>query len=168
MNKTLTQEMAVRIADISKAMGLDDVDESLLWRYFACLREGDHLDESIADVLNNMAESDPVILVKCSWTASIPQRFAKRRPWPLSLFETNLSISGENVYSPPQVVTRIDSFVSVLEGWVKLDCFERNFEKITSIQRPDGVNWEPPTSEDVVVDIQYTAFSLRDRLRQFM
>jgi hypothetical protein len=162
LKSSLETDLAVRIAKTSKALGLDDEEEMLLWRYLAKLGAGDNLDNDIGHVLANLAEETPFAIHGYSWSAKMPERFYKPWRW------FKLNSKGVVHLQPPEVVNDIAKFRQDLESRLQRECFVSWFDEVTACLREDGVNWEPPHERDVVIDLSIHSTSLRDSLRQFM
>lgn len=168
MSTDLRRDMALRLASISNAMGLDDQDEELLWRYVAELKPGQKLDSVIAGTLSNQAEMQPLLVTSCKWKASIPERFYKARQKKLAKLGFHLRSEGEIHLQQPAFVRDLDVHRADLEAAVRRACFEKWFYKIDACLRADGVNWEPVGEQDVVVEMKIITSSLTAKLSQLM
>lgn len=168
MSTDLRRDMAVRLASISSAMGLDDQDEELLWRYVAELEPRQKLDPVIAGLLTNQAEMQPLLVTSCIWKASIPERFYKARQKKLAKLGFHLRGEGEVRLEQPAFVTDLDVYRADLEAAMRRTFFQKWFYKIDACLREDGINWEPVGEEDVVVEMKIITSSLKTKLAQLM
>jgi hypothetical protein len=164
----LRRDLALRLASISKAMGLDDQDEELLWRYVAELEPGQKLDSVIAGLLSNQAEMQPLVVTSCTWKASIPERFYKARQKKMAKLGFRLRDEGEVHLQQPAFVTDLDVYRADLEAALRRTFFEKWFYKIDACLRDDGVNWEPVGEQDVVIETKIVTSSLTAKLAQLM
>lgn len=168
MSDVLKKDMAVRLARLSSAMGLDDEDENLLWRYLGELKAGQKLEPEILHVLVNLAETQPVVVTSYKWEARMPMRFYNDKQRKLAKFGFHLRSKEEKKMATPVFVSDMANFRTNLEAFYRHQCFVEWFERITSCLRDDGVNWEPPTDNDVELELTIESVSLHDVLRQFM
>lgn len=167
MSDDLKAKMALRLARISLAMGLDDEDELLLWQYLGELKPGRKLEPEIRHVLNNLAEESPDLVISYKWKASMPSRFFNDKQKKLAKVGFGLRQSDEVKLGSPLVVNDISHFRSSIEDRCRRNCFVLWFDRITACLRPDGVNWEPPGDRDVELELTIDSIPLRDLLRQF-
>lgn len=169
MKDNLSEAMAVRLAELSMGMGLDDTDEDLLWRYIAGLGEGVRLPRPIAEVLDQKAEFDPVIIEGYNWTAKMPERFYSESRKVKSRWGFGLKAKGRMEAGGRGLYTRSEGeYTAGLRQRLSRGCFENWRDEITACLRPDGRNWEPPTDQDVELKIQVRVSSLLKKLRQLM
>lgn len=169
MKENLSEALAVRLAEICLSMGLDDTDEDLLWKYVASLGQGARLARPIAEVLDQKAEFDPVLIRAYEWTATYPERFYNPGRKRKARWGFDLRVRGFLNAVDTGVYTRSESeYTDDLLQRVRRQCFELWRDEITSILRPDGRNWEPPTDLDVQVKLSVKAVSLSEKLRQLM
>lgn len=160
--------MAVRLAQLSTVMGLDDEDEMMLWRYLAELESGRSLDADIRNVLSNLAEESPSMVVSYQWKAAMPPRFYTDKQRTRSRLGLHLKSSDIVTLPTPVVINDLGKYRADLEHKLKRSCFQGWFDRVTACLRGDGVNWEPPTDQDVELDLTITSRDLREHLRQFM
>lgn len=161
-------DLAERIASISNAMGLDDKDEALLWRYLHELPPGVKPSANVLHVLSNLAETQPVIATAYKWRAEMPSRFYTDKQKMLSRFGFDLRANGEHKILGGVLVEDIDRFIAGLVDLHQAQCFKSWFNRVTACLREDGVNWEPPLSTDIIVEITVVSTSIEKKLRQFM
>lgn len=169
MKEKLSEAMAVRLAELSLSMGLDDTDEDLLWKYVATLGKDARLASPIAQVLDQKAEFDPVLVEGYSWRATMPIRFytperAAKARWGFGLrAKGSMKSEGAGLYT-----RSADDYTTDLTERLSRACFENWRDEITACLRPDGRNWEPPTDLDVQLELIVRTSSLSEKLRQLM
>lgn len=169
MKENLPESLAIRLAKICLSMGLDDTDEDLLWKYVASLEKGAALAGPIAEVLDQKAEFDPVVVEGYTWSSTMPERFYSphrrvKSRWGFGLRAKGSMQSGSNgIY-----IRSADDYTADLTQRLSRACFESWRDEITACLRPDGRNWEPPTDQDVQLKLNVRVSSLSEKLRQLM
>ncbi|AXH59511.1 hypothetical protein PLA107_030250 (plasmid) [Pseudomonas amygdali pv. lachrymans str. M301315] len=136
-------------------MGLDDEDERLLWEYVAAVPKRDHtsVTHDAIKLLELHAETNPVLVQGWSLTATIddiyvkPAKgvFAKMTSKPL-VFEESSTLSFV-CYDTERLLKDITEHTQV-------DCFNLWRDRLRTVLREDGVNWNPPVSTDITVKIE--------------
>lgn len=168
-DKALAGDMAVRISQHAM-MGLDDVDEELLWRYVLMelntaggSPENMKLPYEVVSVLMSQGEYDPFYVQKISWWATIDNRFytesrKKKARWGFPLEEKSSIEEGFLSMSIEQTKAEI-------EGRVRTRLFSSWYDNLTACIREDGVNWEPPCENDIELILDIDGFSLVEALK---
>jgi len=173
-NLDLLHRFALRIHSLSSAMGLDAMDEQLLWEFLA--QAGRERIESdcapIARFLKKAGEGEALHVKVMYYTLKMDERF-DRRSW---LKKATLPLLKKGQLTIDQVVA-IDGpegqayFDQIIEN-IKAECFSEWYPHLKSIQRENGVDWNPPETSDIRVDaicsvsllVPETMSSLNDRL----
>ncbi|WP_408601340.1 hypothetical protein [Pseudomonas sp. PLMAX] len=169
MKENLSEALAVRLAEICLGMGLDDTDEDLLWKYVASLGKGARLARPIAAVLDQKAEFDPVIVEGYNWRATMPERFYTPERMVKSRWGFGLRARGTMESGSTGLYTRsAEAYTTDLTQRLGRACFENWRDEITACLRPDGRNWEPPTDQDIQLQLHVKVASLSEKLRQLM
>ncbi len=160
-------DMSDRIAKISLVMGLDDVDEMLLWRFVSEIRP-EKIPASVKEVLSTMSEHDPYLVNDYSWVAQFPQvfynssrRIKSKLGFPLTLKggEADLNLPGSE-----RVVIDKNAHLIEVEERIKRSCFLKWINEVQSNLDEDGITWHAPGQEHVQVALFIDAERLRDRL----
>ncbi|MHD0644531.1 hypothetical protein ACYPKM_02690 [Pseudomonas aeruginosa] len=188
MISEVQNDLAKRVARIGQFMGLDVEDEELLWRHLndvpptpdlplklgklvERLRGAPQANTKIADEIREVLEGgavlDPVEVICYSYTAVMPERFyndqAKRRAM-VGVRLKHADSLGSVGWRPFRVYVRdLEVFRKELLLEIRTECFKRWYDSVTACQRPNGVDWEPPTRDDIEVDLQITAVRYREK-----
>jgi hypothetical protein len=153
VNHELLHCFAMRILSLSSAMGLDDQDEQLLWEYLATV--GQERIESdcapIARFLRKEGEGEALLLKSFHYTATMDKRFDNRPSWrkllrPLEKKES-LVINKVVFLDEPEGKAYVDK---IIEN-IKVECFNQWYPHLCSIQRENGVDWNPPETSDIEI-----------------
>jgi len=154
-NTVLLHQFAARIVSLSQAMGLDDEDERLLWEYIAAVPERDHtsVTHDAIKLLEVHAETTPVLVQGWSLTATIddmyvtpPKGFIGKITSKPLIFEESSTLSF--------VCYDTESLLKDITGHTQVDCFNLWRDRLRTVLREDGVNWNPPVSTDITVKIE--------------
>lgn len=152
-NLDLLHRCAMRIHSLSEAMGLDEQDEQLLWNFLAVV--GIERIESdcapIALSLLKYGSGEGILLKQLTYTMTMDVRFdgrpgLKKRLKPLEM-------KGTLDLHQVVIVGSEDGQVflnDVVEG-LKTKAFTQWYPHLRSIQRENGVDWNPPTTDDISV-----------------
>lgn len=151
MSTDLLREFALRLQSISHAMGLDDQDEVLLWRYLATVPA--HLRAAecspIIDLLQKRGVLTGHVVRSYHYEAVMDSRFIKPGRGFLARFKPKELREAAQVDLNHLVLVDLEGFTQDLEEQVRSNCFEKWWPDITSILRDDQVNWNPPTASDI-------------------
>lgn len=150
----LLHQFAARIVSLSSAMGLDDEDERLLWEYLAVLPKSDRLAKGAdaAKLLAQYGELKPFIVTGWTLTASIDPIFVKPSTGALRrLLDKPLRYTDKS--DQRTVCHDRDELIAAITQDVQTSCFRLWFDRLQSVLREDGVNWNPPVSTDIKVEI---------------
>lgn len=153
VNLDLLHRFAVRIHSLSSAMGLDAMDEQLLWEYLAKVgRERIESDcAPIAHFLKKAGEGEALHVKVMHYTMKMDERF-DRRSW---LKKTTKPLFKKGHLAINQIVT-VESpesqvyFDEIIEN-IKAECFSEWYPHLKSIPRDNGVDWNPPETSDIIV-----------------
>ena len=152
-NLDLLHRYAMRIHSLSEAMGLDEPDEQLLWNFLAVagLERIEADCAHIALSLLKYGSGEGVLLKQLTYSMTMDARFDRRSAlkkwlWPLEIrgvVELNQVVivgsEGDQVF-----------LKDVVED-LKTKAFTQWYPHLQSIQRENGVDWNPPTTEDINV-----------------
>jgi hypothetical protein len=159
----LTRDLALRLAVTCKAMGLDDEDEMLLWRYVASLPEGESVPIEVQDILLDQAVYSPTLIKHYVWDATYPERFYKPKRRLLTKLGWKLERSGHANDLNQVVFDGLAAELSI-RAHVRDLCFGAWRDELTACLRADGVNWEPPGDTDVEIRLSIFSVDLKARL----
>jgi len=154
-NNVLLHQFAARIVSLSQAMGLDDEDERLLWEYIAAVPESDHTSVTLDAIklLELQAETTPVLVRGWSLTATIDDMYVK----PPKGFIGKIT-SKPPVFEESSTLTFVcydtERLLKDITEHTQVDCFNLWRDRLRTVLREDGVNWNPPVSTDITVRIE--------------
>jgi len=157
----LLHQFAARIVSLSQAMGLDDEDERLLWEYLATLPDGTRFSKGADAIklLKKYAETSPVLVRGWKVSACIDPIFIKPRKGLLArLINKPLHFTDES--SVVMVCHDQDELLAKITRYTQMECFKLWFDRLQSVLRDDGVNWNPPVSTDIMVTIELNSDQL--------
>jgi len=164
MTGNVCDDLATRLAAVSKDLGLDDADEDLLWRYLMDLPEGGQLSVEVARALTEQSELNPAAVLSYTWTATYPKRFYKPSRRRLAKLGFDLKASGRVKLREPLYVQSLEAHEQRLRSEIGRSCFYGWKDQITACIREDGRNWEPPTDLDVEVSLKLVTLNLTEKL----
>ncbi|AYG47708.1 hypothetical protein DV532_25790 (plasmid) [Pseudomonas sp. Leaf58] len=152
-NLDLLHRFALRIHSLSSAMGLDAMDEQLLWEFLA--KVGPERIESdcapIARFLKKAGEGEALHVKAMYYTLKMDERF-DRRPWWKKTTQP-LFKKGQVTIDQVVAIERPESqayFDQIIEN-IKAECFSEWYPHLKSIPRENGVDWNPPETSDIAV-----------------
>lgn len=151
MSTDLLREFALRLQSISHAMGLDDQDEVLLWRYLATVpaQQRDTECSSIIELLRKRGVLTGHVVRGYHYEAVMDSRFIKPGRGFMARFKSKELREAAQVDLNNLVLVDLEEFAANLEKLIRTDCFNKWWPDITSILRDDQVNWNPPTASDI-------------------
>lgn len=164
MTGNVCDDLAIRLAAVSKNLGLDEADEDLLWRYLMGLPEDSRLPDEVARALTEQSELSPVGVLSYTWTATFPERFYKPGRRRLARFGFGLKASGRVKLREPLYVQSLPAHEAMLWADIRRSCFDGWRNEITACLREDGRNWEPPTDQDVELKTSVIYHNLKGKL----
>ncbi|MBB4861425.1 hypothetical protein HNP46_000236 [Pseudomonas nitritireducens] len=167
MTLDVQNDLANRLAVLSQQMGLDDVDETLLWRHVADQPKTAQVDAIISKLLSEYGEQQPVTIIGYRYEAEMPERFYTKAALRRSLVGVRLKRSDcrGSKLQPLQAYSRdLDEYRAELDASIRHELFELWKDDVTACLREDGVNWEPPMYTDIQLKLVVEHESLRTRL----
>ncbi len=163
-HENLCEKFVLRLASLSSAMGLDDEDEALLWEYVALAHmDGEDIAEQVASVLLEQAVLNPILVTRCSYRATIDNKFLKPTTF-LGLSFTKKKHVDEVFPTLPGIFESRTAFEKEYRMRAQEHCIALWWNDLTAILRPNGVDWEPPCMSDVIVDMDIQFITLKSLL----
>lgn len=172
--KSAMWDMAVRLAQHSLAMGLDDDDENCLWKYvyFAIGYSKDGFLEMVPDqvrrVLLEQAQFSPRVRMASKWHARMPEKFIKQS------FLRKIGVRRTLVYDKWSPSFNSDSVAGIslerahrdrLEQDFRLFLFDRWYDQLTFWRDSLSGRVVEPSSSDIIVDIDIRELDLVEALK---
>lgn len=153
--ENLLHDLAQRIVSISTAMGLDDDDERLLWRYLVALRpeQRSTLGAAVIALLNDQGELKPLICRRWKAKASIDPIFVKPSEGIKALLPKKDLVYWEESPQPAICYDQEELRVAITQK-VQMASFQKWYDRLQPVLREDGVNWNPPAPSDIVVELE--------------
>lgn len=153
-NNALLHQFAARIISLSQAMGLDDEDERLLWEYLAATPANQHtaVTSDAIKLLEQYAETSPVLVKGWSLSASIDPMYVKPAKGIIAKL-TEKPLVFEDSSTLTFVCYDTAALLKKITNHTQVDCFNLWRDRLQTVLREDGVNWNPPVSTDISVEI---------------